>query len=97
MSSLFYLLGNLAILWIKFLYPVLIRLIQKLDYAVGKKVMVFLIVFLAFDLLLTLSAVIRAREKEKGVPPANFYEELLDKTFNQKYFKNIYNNSWGDK
>ena len=59
--------------------------------------MIFLIIFLVFDILLTISAIDRARDAEKGIPPSNFYEEFLDQTFNQKYLHNMYNNNWGGK
>lgn len=89
--------GILAIFWIKLIYPYLMKLIEKIDFSFGKKIMVGLLIFLAFDILFTFSAVLRARECERGIPPQNRYERFLDKTFNQKYLKNMYNNSWGDK
>lgn len=89
--------GILAIFWIKLIYPYLMKFIEKLVYSLGKKIMVGLLVFLAFNILLTFSAVLRARECERGIAPQNGYERFLDKTFNQKYLKNMYNNSWGDK
>lgn len=89
--------GILAIFWIKLIYPYLMKFIEKLVYSLGKKIMVGLLVFLAFNILLTFSAVLRARECERGIAPRNGYERFLDKTFNQKYLKNMYNNSWGDK
>ena len=55
-----------------------------------------LIIFLAFDLALTASAVIRAKKWEQGIPPSNFYEKFLDKTFNKDYLYNMFNNSWSE-
>lgn len=89
--------GILAIVWVKLIYPYLIKLIDKFDYNFGKKLMVGLLIFLGFDILITCSAFARAREVEHGIPPGNQYEKFLDRTFNQKYLKNMYNNSWGDK
>lgn len=89
--------GILAIFWIKFIYPYLMKFIKKMDYGLGKNMMIGLLCFLAFDILFTFSAVSRARECERGIPPENGYERFLDKTFNQKYLKNMYNNNWGDK
>ena len=45
-------------------------------------------------MILTISAVVRAREKENGLEPRNAYERLLDKTFNKDYLYNMYNNNW---
>lgn len=93
--SLFW--GFLAIFWIKFFYPYMISFIQKFDYSRGKKVMIFLLAFLVFDILLTLNAIDRARELERGISPKNSYDAFLDRTFNQRYLKNMYNNNWGGK
>ncbi len=86
--------GILSILWIKYCYPLIIKLIEKLNYKVGKKIIIWLTIFLLFDTALTFSAINRAREKEKGVPPSNTYEKMLDKTFNKDYLKNMFNNNW---
>lgn len=92
--SLFW--GALGVVWIKFIYPALIKFIDKMDKKLGKKIAVGLSIFLAFDGILTGVAINRAREKEKGVPAKYKYEEILDKTFNKEYLKNMYNDSWSD-
>lgn len=92
--SLFW--GILSIVWIKTIYPWLMNLINKINFKWGKRVAIFLVVFLVFDILLTASAVDRARKKAKGVAAQNKYEELLDKTFNRDYLKNMYANNWSD-
>lgn len=92
--SLFW--GLLAIVWIKLIYPYLIKLIDKINVDVGKGVAIGLSIFLIFDCLLTGVAISRARDKEKGIDAKYRYEEILDKTFNKEYLKNMYNNSWGD-
>ena len=86
--------GILGILWIKLCYPYIIKLIEKINHNVGKKIIVFLTIFLMFDALLTLSAVHRAKEKDAGIEPSNKYELFLDNTFNSKYLKNMFNNRW---
>lgn len=92
--SLFW--GILAIVWIKLIYPYLIKLIDKIDKDIGKSIAICLSVFLIFDCLLTGVAISRARDKENGIDAKYTYEEVLDKTFNKEYLKNMYNNSWGD-
>ena len=54
-----------------------------------------LAIFLILDMLLTYSAVERARANERGIPPQNMYEEILDETFNKDYLTNMFNNNWG--
>lgn len=86
--------GFLGIVWLKFCYPFVMKLINKMKYDFGKKLMIFLIVFLIFDTILTFSAINRARNFDKGIEPVNSYERFLDSTFNSKYLKNMFNNRW---
>lgn len=86
--------GILGILWIKLCYPKISKLIDKMNYNFGKKLMIGLIIFLLLDLVFTLSAINRAREKDLGIAPSNKYEEFLDNTFNRDYLKNMFNNKW---
>lgn len=90
--SLFW--GGLGILWIKFLYPKVEQVLNKISLKKAKVIVTSLIIFLIFDILLTFSAIDRARDADKGIPANNFYERFLDKTFNSKYLKNMFNNNW---
>ncbi len=86
--------GVLGVLWIKYAYPLVMKLIAKIKPKVGKIIMVSLSIFLVFDIILTVVAVNRAKDWEKGIPASNKFEELLDNTFNRDYLKNMFNNSW---
>lgn len=86
--------GLLGIIWIKWCYPLVMKIIEKINYNFGKKLMIFLIISLIFDTLLTFSAINRARDFDKGIAPVNTYEKFLDNTFNSKYLKNMFNNRW---
>lgn len=92
--SLFW--GILGVVWIKYIYPYISKLLEKMDKNLGKRLAIFLNIFLAFDIFLTCVAINRARDKEKGIDAKYKYEEVLDKTFNKEYLKNMYNDSWGD-
>lgn len=87
--------GFLGIVWIKYVYPYLIKFIDLWSYQKGKRVSLILFALLALDAALTVSAVVRAKEKERGVAPGNIYESILDNTFNQDYLKNMFSNNWG--
>ena len=88
--------GILGIVWIKNIYPIFEKLINKVPEILGKKALIILSIFLVLDLCLTVSAVIRAKRCEKGIEPSNSYEKFLDKTFNRDYLYNMFNNSWSD-
>lgn len=86
--------GFLGILWIKILYPQFDKILNKINPKIYKILIVCLSIFLLLDILLTISAVSRARNADKGIPPNNGYEKFLDSTFNSKYLKNMFNDNW---
>ncbi len=86
--SLFW--GILGIIWIKYIYPCLLKFISKIN----NKLVIYVAVFLIFDILLTGVAINRARAKENGIEARYTYEKVLDRTFNKEYLKNMYNESW---
>ena len=88
--------GLLGVVWIKYIYQFIAKLLEKMDKNLGKRLAIFLSIFLVFDIFLTGVAINRERNKEKGIEAKYKYEEVLDKTFNKEYLKNMYNDSWGD-
>ena len=88
--------GILGIVWIKYIYPIIEKIINKIPKKLGKKLVIIISIFLILDLGLTISAIIRAKEWEKGIAPRNAYERFLDKTFNKDYLYNMFNNSWSE-
>lgn len=86
--------GLLGCLWVKYVYPKLSILIKRMDYQVGKRFAICLTIFLLLDGVLTVNAINRARAFDQGIPPQNKYELFLDKTFDSKYLKNMFNNNW---
>ena len=69
------------------------KLLNKFNYKKAKIAAIILIVFLIFDVLLTIQARERAKDKLNGIQPRNKFEEFLDNTFNNDYLKNMYNNT----
>ncbi len=88
--------GVLGIVWIKYIYPIIEKIINKIPKKLGKKLVIIISIFLILDLGLTISAIVRAKEWEKGVAPRNAYERFLDRTFNKDYLYNMFNNSWSE-
>ena len=86
--------GFLGILWIKILYPQFDKILNKINPKIYKILIICLTIFLLLDIIFTISAVIRAQNADKGIPPNNSYERFLDNTFNSKYLKNMFNNNW---
>lgn len=86
--------GLLGIIWIKWVYPCLEKIINRIPQVKEKQLIMVVSIFLAFDLALTISACLRAKQWEKGIAPNNSYERFLDKTFNRDYLNNMFNNNW---
>ena len=86
--------GILGVLWIKFLYPQIEKLLSKISPKIYKNLIIGLTIFLVLDIIFTVSCVNRAHDADNGIPPSNGYERFLDNTFNSKYLKNMYNNNW---
>lgn len=86
--------GILGVVWIKYIYPLFLKCFAKLKLEGNKKLVKVILIFLVFDLALTISAISRAHNFEKGMPPRNHYEQFLDKTFNKSYLQNMFNNMW---
>ncbi|MBR0463670.1 MAG: putative ABC transporter permease [Clostridia bacterium] len=73
--------GALGVLWIKDIYPRLSALILKIPNRLGKTVTVLLVVFLAFDGLLTSAVILRWKNRVDGQPPATRLEAFFDERF----------------
>ena len=86
--------GILGIVWIKGLYPRLDKVFSKAKEKIYKPATICVTLFLIFDIIFTVSAVSRAHNADKGIPPQNGYQRFLDHTFNSKYLKNMFNNNW---
>ena len=86
--------GILGIFWIKLCYPTLMKIIDKININFKEKFAVLMFVFLMFDVVLTISAIARAHDSDKALPPKNTYENFLDHTFNSRYLKNMFNGNW---
>ena len=86
--------GVLGVVYIKYIFPLLQKFIEKINPKWGNIIMKILIIFLIFDIILTAFAVMRAHSFDKGIEPHNSFEKFLDNTFNRDYLKNMYGNNW---
>ncbi len=89
--------GILGVIWIRYICPVVIDFIRGFNRKKGEIIKNIIIVFLVFDSILTLQAINRAKDYEKGITPSNKYEELLDRFFGMDYLNNMFNYRWNKK
>ena len=89
--------GVIGIFWLKIIYPFLEKIINKFNHKESIKIMKITLIFLLFDVILTFGAIYRGQEYEKGIPPSNKTEEIIDKYFGVNYLNNMFNNRWNKK
>lgn len=93
--SLFW--GVIGIIWIKLIYPKLQKRISNFNKKESIPLMKIIIIFLLFDIIITFGSIYRGKEYEKGIPPSNKTEEIIDKYFGVDYLNNMFNNRWNRK
>ena len=85
--------GLLGILWIKAIYPIMSKVIEKLPVKLGTIIMWAFIVFFVFDSFVSATAGLRMDKRDAGQAPNNVYEQFLDNHFSDERMNEIYANS----
>ena len=85
--------GLLGILWIKAIYPIMSKVIEKLPVKLGTIIMWAFIVFFVFDSFVSATAGLRMDKRDAGQAPNNVYEQFLDNHFPDERMNEIYANS----
>jgi len=89
--------GILGLIWLKKLLPKVLTFIRNGNKESSIKLMKYLIIFLIFDIVLTLGAIDRGHEYDMGIKPQNKIDEIYDKYFGVDYLNNMFNNRWNKK
>lgn len=84
--------GILAVIWVKILYPLMERGIEKIPLLAGKILTWSLVVVMVCDGLLTASAMIRYTERHTSDRPAGHIRQMLDTHFDDAYMESRWPN-----
>ena len=76
--------GFLGLVWVRYLYPWTAKLIEKIPKRAGAIITTFLIVFMAFNGFMSVTATARWTQRTEGVPASNSLEEYLDEKFDNE-------------
>lgn len=76
--------GFLGLVWVRYLYPWTAKLIEKIPKRAGAIITTFLIVFMAFNAFMSVTATARWTQRTEGVPASNSFEEYLDEKFDNE-------------
>lgn len=82
--------GILGLIWVKDLYPVISRSIQKRPKKLWKPLTVAVSLFMAVDMALSAGAVYRQSERVNQVPADNAAREFFDRCFPDEFLEIIY-------
>ena len=79
-------------MWIKLLYPIMSKVIEKIPALTGKLLTWLLIIIMFLDIGISGLALSRYSQRKNGIEAGNLIEEFLDKTYNDRFIEKIYPN-----
>ena len=82
--------GLASVIWIRYVYPPLSRLIEKIPKKPGVWISWILIVFMVFDMLISAMALTRYSARYIGEEPQTMVEEMLDEHFPDARMEKVY-------
>lgn len=88
MYALFW--GLLSIAWLKFIYPFMSKLIERIPNKIGKGLTWVLVIFMVTNCLISAAAVNRMSARHEGVPARSSFDVFLDKTYPDEFLTKIY-------
>ena len=84
--------GIIAVLFLKLVYPLLLK-IEPFIYKKGVKIVtVFMMLFMTFDIVISCMAGNRQKERHKNIPANSMVDEFLDRAYPDELLDRIYNN-----
>ena len=84
--------GVVAIVWIKFLYPKMSKIIEKIPPVTGKLLTWLLIILMSLDIGVSSLALSRYTSRKNGEPAQTSIDQFLDNTYNDQFIEKIYPN-----
>ena len=85
--------GIASLIYIKGLYPILNKTIDRIPEKIGKIVVRVIFVFFMLDLIISTTNGMRYQARRHGEAPRNFIEERYDKYFPDEYMKSRFSNT----
>lgn len=82
--------GIAAVIWLKLLYPILSRWIERIPMKQGRALTGILTVFMLCNLTVTSLALVRSAQRELGIAPHNQIEALVDEQYGDEVIDRIY-------
>ncbi|MDQ5983508.1 MAG: hypothetical protein RUMPE_00532 [Eubacteriales bacterium SKADARSKE-1] len=84
--------GLLGLAWVRYIYPKLSGLIEKIPLDIGKVLTWTFFVFMILNMTISGFAIWRQVDRKAGVPSSNWLTQFLDETYPDEFLKHIYPN-----
>lgn len=85
--------GIAAVVWIKWLYPPLSRLIESIPDKIGKIITWVLVVFMACNIVVSMMALIRYDQRSNGIEASSSWQLTMDRMYDDATMQHIYPNA----
>lgn len=82
--------GFLGLVWVRYLYPMCSKMIEKIPKKIGNLATIALVIFMIFDSFMTCAALQRADERANDIPATNVFAEYLDEHLDDDYLSMIF-------
>jgi uncharacterized membrane protein len=82
--------GILAILWMKLIYPIAGKVIEKIPPVAGKILTAIILAVMTLDILISSAAVYRYVQRSTGNPPTSAVESFIDRTYPNSLIEWVY-------
>ncbi len=84
--------GIMTLIFTKYLYPFITKIINNTPYMVKEIVIYPLIIFITFDAFISGAAVFRQSMRRDGKPPVTILGKICDKVYTDERLKEVYPN-----
>lgn len=85
--------GIAAIVWIKYLYPKISALIERIPIKIGKKLTYAMLIFMCCNIIVSSMALIRSTERANNIPATATWQQIMDERFDDARLSRIYPNA----
>lgn len=82
--------GILGLVWLRYLYPSISRLIEKIPKKKGRVITIVLAVFMVFNAAASIGAVYRKGCRANNIPPKTVVGEMIDNVFTDDYMNFVF-------
>ena len=85
--------GIAAVVWIKYLYPMIAKWIEKVPVKTGRIVTWVMVVFMCCNVMVSCMALVRSTQRAEGIPATQSWQQVMDERFDDERMERIYPNA----